>query len=113
MRIGQTPTRIGIGQPPIAIPERLERLEVEEDLRHREARAGGDLLVEAVDLELEVVRGRVDRDAREERRRRVDRAAVVVLAAVHAREQLDEPDRVDLVHAARARDSRRTRAGRR
>ena len=58
---------------------------------------------EALGLELEVVGGRVDGDADEERRRRVDRPAVEVLAAVQARDQLREPDRVDLVDAARAR----------
>ena len=98
VRIGHTPTSTGIGHvPPMRCAERVERLEVEEQLRHREARARGDLAVEAVDLELEVVRRRVDRDAGEERRRRVDRAAVEVLAAVQPRHQLDEPDRVDVV----------------
>ena len=47
--------------------------------------------------------GRVDGDAEEERGRRVDRPAVEVLAAVQPRHQLVEPDRVDLVDAARAR----------
>ena len=59
--------------------------------------------MEAIRLEPEIVRGRVHRNAGEERRRRVDRAAVEVLAAVEARHQLDEPDRVDLVHAVRSR----------
>ena len=62
--------------------EAVEVVEVEDDLRHRELRARLDLLPEAVGLELEVVGGRVDRDADEERRRRVDRPAVEVLAAV-------------------------------
>ena len=61
--------------------------------------------------EVEVVGGGVDRDPDVEGRRRVDRPPLVVLAAVQARHQVREPDRVDLVHAARARvvaDFRRT-----
>ena len=76
-------------------------VEVEDDLRHGEARAGLDLPPEAVELQVEVVGGRVDGDADEERGRRVDRLAVVVLALVQARDQVREPDRVDLVDAAR------------
>ena len=57
-------------------------VQVEDDLRHRETRAFLDLPPEAVELQVEVVRGRVDGDADEEGRRRVDRLAVVVLALV-------------------------------
>ena len=49
-------------------------------------------LVMMLDLETEVVGGRVDRDAGEERRRRVDRAAVPILAGVQARDELDEAE---------------------
>ena len=85
------------------VDEAVHVLEVEQDLGHREVRAGFDLAVEAVELRLEVVGGRVDRDADVEGRGRVDRSPVVVLAAVQARHQVREPDRVDLVDAARAR----------
>ncbi len=83
--------------------ESLERFEVEQDLRHGEPGAGGDLAVEALGLEAEIVGGRVDGCAGEERRRRVDRAAVPVLARVELGEQLDETDRVDVVDPVRAR----------
>ncbi len=86
-----------------ALAERFERLEPEQDLRHREPRAGRDLPLEPFRLEAEVVRSRVDGDARKERGRRIDRATVEVLAAIQARHQLDKPDRVDLVDAVRAR----------
>src|SRR5439155_7605770 len=61
-----------------------------------------DLLPEPLELGLEVVRSRVDGDADVERGRRIDRSPVVVLAAVEARHQLREPDRVDLVDPAGA-----------
>ena len=64
--------------------------------------SGLDLAIEALELEFHVVGGRVDRDAGEERRRRVDRLAVEVFARVQPRHQLGEADRVDLVDAARA-----------
>src|SRR5207247_9178483 len=67
-----------------ALAERLERLQAEEHLGHREARTCRDLPMEAIRLETEIVRGRVHRNAGEERRRRGDRAAVEVLAAVEA-----------------------------
>ena len=52
---------------------------------------------------LEIVGRRVDGDPDEEGRRRVDRLAREVLAAVEVSEQGDQPDRVDVVHAARTR----------
>ena len=85
------------------LEEAVEVREVEDDLRHRELRACLELLLEALELDLEVVGRRVHRDADEERGRRVDRPAVEVLAAVQPRDQPREPDRVDLVDAARAR----------
>src|ERR687895_551980 len=85
-----------------AIEEPVEVLEVEDELRHRELRAVLDLPLEAVELELEVVRRRIDCAADEERRRGVNRSTVEVLAGVQLRDQLDEPDGVDLVNTARA-----------
>src|SRR5207244_9949468 len=57
-------------------------VEVENDLCHRESRTGSKLRAEPFDLEVEIVGRRIDCDSREERRRRVDRAAVEVLAAI-------------------------------
>ena len=74
---------------------------VEDDLRHREPGAGVQLLLEPAELDVHVVGSGVDRDAVEERRRRVDWTPVEVLAAVEVRHQLSESDRVDLVDAAR------------
>ena len=102
--------RRGAAEP---LEEAVEVVEVEEDLRHREARACLELALEPLELELEVVGGRVHRDAEEERRRRVDRAAVEVLAPVQLRDELRQPDRVDLVDAARARVVAGLAAGRR
>ena len=90
-------------RPAEPLEERFEVREVEEDLRHRELRSRLELAFEALELELEVVRGGIDCDAEEERCRRVDLTAVEVLARVHARDDLSEPDRVDLVYAACAR----------
>ncbi|MCZ7589957.1 MAG: hypothetical protein M5U27_14090 [Gaiella sp.] len=88
---------------PQPLDEPVEQLDVEERLRHREVRARVDLAAEPLELEREVVGGRVDGDPDEERRRRVERFADVVLAPVERGEQPDEADRVDLVDAARAR----------
>ena len=102
-RSGQTPSSTGMGHvPPSRSTKRSRQLEIEERLRHREPGAGLDLALEALELELEVVCGRVDCDADEERGRRVDRPAVVVLAEVQWRDELHEADRVDLVDASRA-----------
>ena len=73
------------------LEERVEVGDVEQHLRHRELRAGLELAREAVELDVEVVRRRVDRDADVEVRRRVDRAASEVLALVQMREQLVRP----------------------
>ena len=63
-RSGQIPTSSGIGERAAeAVEERVEVLEVEEHLRHRELRSGLELALEAVELELEVVGRRVDGDA--------------------------------------------------
>ena len=62
--------------------EPVEVAKVEESLRHRELGARLDLLAKPVELGLEVVSRWIDRDAEEERRRRVDRLAVEVLAGV-------------------------------
>ena len=64
------------------LDEPVEQLEIEDRLGHRELRAGLDLPPEAVELELEVVGGRVDGDADEELGRGVEALADVVLAAV-------------------------------
>src|SRR5919109_330397 len=91
------------GRSAQSFQEPVEVFEVEEDLCHGEASAGLDLAVEAVELQLEVVRGRVHGDPEEERRRRVYLASVEVLACVHVADHSREPDRVDLVDALGAR----------
>src|SRR4029078_5371364 len=63
-----------------ALHEPVEHLDAEERLRHREVRPGVDLLPKALELELDVVGGRVDGHADEEGRRRVDALAKVVPA---------------------------------
>ena len=82
------------------LEERVEVRDVEEHLRHRELRARVELALEALELHVEVVGGRVHRDADVEGRRRVDRAAVEVLTAIEVCDQVGEPDRVDFVDAA-------------
>ena len=83
--------------------EPIQVLRIEDDLRHREPCTGLELLPKTIELDLHVVRRRIDGDAGEERRRRIDRAAVEVLAAVEVRHQPGQADRVDLVDAARSR----------
>ena len=90
-------------EPPRRSRNASRNASIEKNLRHRELRAGLELLLEALELVVEVVGRRVDRHPEEERRRCVDLAPVVVLARVHAHDHLREPDRVDLVHAARTR----------
>ena len=90
-------------RPAEPVEERLEVDKVEEHLRHRELGACLELRLETLELELEVVGRRVDGDAEEEDGGRVDLAAVVVLARVHPRDHLREPDRVDVVDALRSR----------
>src|SRR5262249_59736317 len=80
--------------------EAVEVAEIEERLRHRELRAGIDFLPEALELGLEVVRRGIDRYAEEERRGRVDRFAVEVLAGGQASNGVRKSDRVDLVDTA-------------
>ena len=105
MQIWMTDHQIGEQQQAdLVVPDPLQRAlespDLEDGLRPEGVRPGLDLAVEAVELGLEVVRRRVDRDAEEERRRRVDRLAVEVLAGIQARDHLREPDRIDLVDAA-------------
>ena len=113
-RIGQTPTSTGTGQVPpsrsrnAASGSRSNRICV---IAKRAPAA--TLRWKRSSLELEVFRGRVDRDAGEERRRRVDRAAVPVLArgsaSRPARRARSSPPRTRRASPG----SRRPRAGRR
>ena len=48
--------RRGLAEP---LEELVEQLEVEDDLRHREVGAGVELAAEALDLDVQVVRGQV------------------------------------------------------
>ncbi len=92
-----------------SIHEPLPVTPVEEHLGHGEVRAGFDLAEEALDLEVEVVVGRVDRDADPEVGRGADRVAVAVDAAVELRDVLHHADRiglVDIVSAGFAGDDR-------
>ena len=87
--------------------EVVEVREVEEDLRHREPRTCLELLLEALELVVEVVGGRVQRDTDEERRRRVDLAPVQVFACVHVRDDPRQADRVRPVTAGLVTDDGR------
>jgi hypothetical protein len=88
--------------PAQRLEEAIEVADVEERLGHAETGTRLELLPEAFELGVEILCGRVDRDADVERGRRVDRLARVVLALVQAGHQTRQPDGVDLVHAARA-----------
>jgi hypothetical protein len=85
--------------PARLLEHRLDLLDRVQRLGHHQVRAGGQLALQAVPLGGRVGRRRIEGAGDREAGRLADRRAGLVLAPVEAREDLDQPDRVDVPHA--------------